>query len=555
MALDRQAAGEHDEREGAALAGREAGCGQERDPEGQEAHVRVPRREQPAEPLRLEQQAATGARPASGPCPVRSGWRRAGARRGPRRSRRAPPRPSRPSPRRAAGRSGPPRRRSPVPGGESGSGPRDPGAGFPPPPGGCTARSRRSRPSERARAAGPRAGGETSAARERRTSAAVANRASSGPRSHARRAVARARTRRGLGSRRVASGSIEGAGTLPRHRWPDKLGYTRRPVGTPPPSPVRVRLARGATASRRGGVLPQRRRGARLPGRVAADPRAVERHRDLLGGHDRGGVHGGPRPGQPRGQPLEHAAAARSRPVGVCRDRAGGGGLRRFVLRPLLRPALPARGLALLRPLARRAAALLLAPVSDPADGHVAPVPRPRHGARHGARRAHDRDPLRHQRPRRELRGDGDALGADPLRGDAWRRDGGGRGQPAGRRGGAPGAPGGPASARETGASPPGRASRGNGAPGQPAAGPLDGALRDERLLRPGPRDPVVPVPRRRGALDRLHVRDPAVPLPARLRRRQPGRLRARRAGQEAPLGVSRLPVPAARLVRRAPSC
>ena len=93
--------------------------------------------------------------------------------------------------------------------------------------------------------------------------------------SHARTAVARARARRWTrfspcGLRLHRRG--RDATTAPNAR---QARLYSPPRGDPTAFTRPRRLADGATSSRRGGVLPQRRRGARLPGRVAADPRPV----------------------------------------------------------------------------------------------------------------------------------------------------------------------------------------------------------------------------------------------------------------------------------------
>ena len=79
-----------------------------------------------------------------------------------------------------------------------------------------------------------------------------------------------------------------------------------------PPRKVRsaVHASPAAPPARRARLLPQRRGRPRLPGGLAAHPRAADRGRSLFDRGDRGRVHDRPRPGQPSGRGRQHARLA-----------------------------------------------------------------------------------------------------------------------------------------------------------------------------------------------------------------------------------------------------
>ena len=185
-------------------------------------------------------------------------------------------------------------------------------------------------------------------------------------------------------------------------------------------------LVRHRGAARRRLLRPERGRGARLSGGVAATARADHgRGRPLHRDHH-GRFHGRPRHRQPRrrsplGQAHEAAVAARVR-----RHRARGRGLR-CRQRPLLLPsALRARGLALPGPRHGDGRALRLPPAADRPHGDVAAASRPRAGLGPALGAANDRVPVRSECAGRGRGGVPDAVGPAPVpRSDRGRLPGG----------------------------------------------------------------------------------------------------------------------------------
>ena len=162
-------------------------------------------------------------------------------------------------------------------------------------------------------------------------------------------------------------------------------------------------------------LLPQRRRRPRLPGRLAAHPDAAHRDRCRLGVSHRGRVHGRPRPGQPARRGAERARLAAAGAAGLRPAGARGGPLRRDQLPALLRRVRLFR-LGPLRDDRRRGGgALRRLPAADDPDGHVAALPRARHGPRDGFGLPRHWRSLRCQRAGSGHRRPSRALGADAL--------------------------------------------------------------------------------------------------------------------------------------------